>query len=182
MARLLESIRLRGILSPLITTQEMYLIDGHRRLACAKVLGLRTVPVVRVNGSDADEAFVEINLCPRQVNGVEWLHIYLSGGKVHKEMLGNIKRIEAVCGADFLIQMRDMSISPSIWDAVARVTRFCDFDPHDQATMKRIVEWIVLGRRQYQFWQAMGRGITPTVLAKAVMSDKDIVASYRVVQ
>jgi ParB family transcriptional regulator, chromosome partitioning protein len=51
---LFESIRARGILVPLVitkhkTTENWEVISGHRRLACAKVLGLTEAPcVVRV--------------------------------------------------------------------------------------------------------------------------------------
>lgn len=44
--RLLESIREHGILVPLVVTSAGLLLDGHRRLECARELGIENVPVV----------------------------------------------------------------------------------------------------------------------------------------
>lgn len=42
---LLESIRLRGILNPIVITSDNRIISGHRRYSAAKALGIETVPV-----------------------------------------------------------------------------------------------------------------------------------------
>ncbi len=41
---LVASIRERGIREPLVTTEDQYVLSGHRRLAAAKLAGLREVP------------------------------------------------------------------------------------------------------------------------------------------
>ena len=41
---LLESIREHGILVPLVVAKDGEVLSGHRRLACARILGIRSVP------------------------------------------------------------------------------------------------------------------------------------------
>lgn len=61
---LVESIRQKGILSPLLIAHNNRIISGHRRWSAAKLLGLAEVPVV-VFGSeddlDIEEALIEAN-------------------------------------------------------------------------------------------------------------------------
>ena len=48
--QLVESINAKGILEPLVITEDMVLLSGHRRRAAAKYLGLSTVPVRMLEG------------------------------------------------------------------------------------------------------------------------------------
>jgi len=48
--QLVESINKKGILEPLVITEDMVLLSGHRRRAAAKYLGLSTVPVRMLEG------------------------------------------------------------------------------------------------------------------------------------
>src|SRR5262249_15910649 len=58
---LAASIREKGVLVPLVLTEDNYILSGHRRFAAAKLAGLREVPCVtqegvqRVLGEDDDD-------------------------------------------------------------------------------------------------------------------------------
>jgi hypothetical protein len=51
-----DSIRVNGIMQPLILNADGEVIDGRHRLAAAIALGLPTVPVVTVTGNEVDAA------------------------------------------------------------------------------------------------------------------------------
>jgi hypothetical protein len=69
---LIESIRERGIVVPLVVTEENLLLDGHRRLDAAKEAGLTQVPVriEKVDGERSVEKALVIltNLRRRHLN------------------------------------------------------------------------------------------------------------------
>ena len=46
---LADDIRRRGVLVDLLVTKDVLLLDGHRRLAAAKLAGLTRVPVERLD-------------------------------------------------------------------------------------------------------------------------------------
>jgi len=58
---LVASIAEHGILEPLVVTAKRIVISGHRRLAAAKTLGLKTVPARQVCFDDETYALVEFN-------------------------------------------------------------------------------------------------------------------------
>lgn len=61
---LVDSVRRKGVLNPLLVTQDGMVISGHRRLDAARRAGLRDVPIVRfgsVDELDVLEALIESN-------------------------------------------------------------------------------------------------------------------------
>src|SRR4051812_7701701 len=58
-AQLRESIRLRGVLQPLLVTSDSVLIDGHMRYAVVRDLGLKKFPI-RVLGNLTEVERVEL--------------------------------------------------------------------------------------------------------------------------
>lgn len=60
-ADLVESIRVHGLLQPVVVTEDNLLVAGHRRLEAAKKLGWEEVPCVTVDGEQADAILVAAN-------------------------------------------------------------------------------------------------------------------------
>lgn len=61
---LIESIRQRGVLNPILITGDNLIVSGHRRWGAAIAAGLETVPVVVYTGDDSldiEEALIESN-------------------------------------------------------------------------------------------------------------------------
>lgn len=61
---LIESIRQRGVLNPILVTGDNLIVSGHRRWGAAIAAGLETVPVVVYTGDDVldiEEALIESN-------------------------------------------------------------------------------------------------------------------------
>lgn len=59
---LAKSMRLLGVLEPIVITKDQYIVSGHRRHAAAKLAGLKTVPCRMLNIRRADDidAFVRL--------------------------------------------------------------------------------------------------------------------------
>jgi hypothetical protein len=88
------------ILQPLIVDERRNLIDGHRRLACAKILGMKEVPVRFLYGTDQEirNAFVVLNEPVRKLTSAEATYVYIKGGSVSDKDLKPIVRLEKLIG------------------------------------------------------------------------------------
>lgn len=60
LAELKESIKLNGLLQPVIVDSEMNLIAGHRRLAAVKALGWAYVPAIIYNGGQENREILAV--------------------------------------------------------------------------------------------------------------------------
>ena len=71
---LVESIRAKGLLIPVIVNKKHEVVDGHRRIAACKKIGHKTIPFI-VRDKDYDEAtiianYIRLNLTAEQVGEI----------------------------------------------------------------------------------------------------------------
>jgi len=173
-----ESIRARGIIVPLVIDTNGNVIDGHRRLACAKALGLQVVPAVVVQADSS--LYSELNDVTRRLNGKEWLHVFARGvqaGKAHNKHLVEIERL---CGREMIERMRRENLSSSVYKVARAVCRYTGTDPADDKWMRTVITWIVEGHRQAMAHWAMADGIKPQRLYEVVRDGRDIRRRYLV--
>src|SRR5215471_7476216 len=78
---LLLSIQKYGILEPLVLNRDLILADGHRRLACAKLLDMEEVPVAihREFDLDAPALWVVLNAETMSLTPAQWLDAVVHG-------------------------------------------------------------------------------------------------------
>ena len=96
--QLVESINEKGILEPLVITEDMVLLSGHRRRAAAKYLGLSTVPVRMLEGV----IFSDLSKQER----LEQLRLY----NQQREKSASEKIREAMVGVDPLMAHNELKI------------------------------------------------------------------------
>jgi ParB-like chromosome segregation protein Spo0J len=96
-ARLVEDIRKRGVLVPLIAKLDNTLLAGHNRLSVALELGLRTVPVqyvvTQLSEEEEREFIVKDNLLRRQLTLDDRLKLYRALYKNFDERV-NLRPVE----------------------------------------------------------------------------------------
>lgn len=172
--RLEESIAARGIITPLIVDQDGILVDGHRRLACAKRLGISHVPVVVVHDSDGS-LYPEINDSLRRWQSVEWLYRHQLGGTVPERQRRNIELIAELCGPELLALMADTRQSPHAILTIAKFAcRRMDIDPLDRAFFGKTISWLVRRRYSSRVYRSLGDGMPPDYLYRCISEDKAI--------
>lgn len=102
--QLMKSIEKLGIIQPLSITDKNIVVDGNRRLACAKLLKLKTVPcIVRefATKREMDELFESINTSMMKINSKQEVYIYERGGIISAKTLREIELIKAIGGVSF---------------------------------------------------------------------------------
>jgi hypothetical protein len=95
--RLMEEIRLRGLVYPILITADRDVIDGYRRLASCRALGHTTIECI-VSGLDRDEAFTMVNTSAIPIGGKGWLEIGMGNGFMPEKMRKQYDELFALVG------------------------------------------------------------------------------------
>ena len=105
--KLAESIRMHGILSPLLIDSNNQILSGTRRWKAARELGLPHVPAIRFEGSalDAEQALIEANRQREKTAGQK--------ARETAELFRIEKALAAVRRASTLIQNVPDTVPPS---------------------------------------------------------------------
>ena len=173
---LLESIQAYGIIAPLVVDQDTgLLIEGHRRLECAKRLGLGKVPVVfGPRNVPRDVVFETINRTTRKMTGKEWTKMGAKGLKVAPHIEYCMSRMRALLGDSFVqeIAQQGKAIN-SISQSMVMIAKHLDWNTEDPERMGQVVRWILNGNSA-KARAAVVAGISPDILAQAIESMSDI--------
>ncbi|MFN8469588.1 MAG: ParB N-terminal domain-containing protein [Caldilineaceae bacterium] len=168
---------LGGIVVPLIVSKDMRLIDGHRRLACAKRLKMKEVPAIVTSlGLQAGWAGLNTSAMPitsRQfikANSMGLDDAYLSRSQRRK-----IQRLRTLAGDHYEEIARD-GISTNVLSIVNRIGGATN-DKSD-AWLSRVLLWVIRHHMQTPARKAIEAGVSPAVLCDAIRQDYPLVQSW----
>lgn len=170
---LLESMRRYGFLSefPIITDPHGHVIDGHRRLACAKLLGIKRVPCVVSNINPAD-LWGEICQDSRPLSpteaGVAYLHGLDPLPTKHAKKVGDFI---ALAGQDTFEYVVNNGYSYTILAQAKGIANFCNKSSED-GFVRKTLYWLIKHRMQYLVRSAITHNFaTPRGLAERIEAD-----------
>lgn len=83
--RLIAEIADRGLIYPILITSDRDVIDGNRRLAACRALGLKTIECI-VSDLDRDQAFTVVNTTAIPIGGKGWLEIGMGNGYLPEKL------------------------------------------------------------------------------------------------
>lgn len=178
---LMADIRGRGILVPLIVGRDNILADGHRRLACAKALGIQRVPVVRYD-APAEELYT-INTTARPLRTSDWFAAYAQGlapGSVNNKTARDILEIERLIGNDAARAMAARGRSPHILTWARRAAIYCN-DPTDEF-VREALRWLDECNQQFALRKALDvpPTIPPETLKMAIVNRQKLAFTWTV--
>ena len=109
--KLSESVGKYGVIQPLLITADRDLVDGNRRLAAAKMAGIKTVECIILPVElDRDEVFKEVNTTAEKIGGKGWLDACRKGyKKAPTEVLiqyQELLKLIGTYGVDLLIEKK----------------------------------------------------------------------------
>jgi len=144
---LVESIRVRGVLQPLIATTDGVILAGHRRFEAAKEAGLSSVPVRLFDSSDPnDEDIVCLieNLLRTDLTPIE-IGRYLIRLEEHNKMsIGDISAATGISRPTVNRYLRVMRGPEAIKEALAQdrigIGAAAALAKHDAATVMEIID------------------------------------------
>lgn len=174
-----QSIRDLGmIVVPLIISRDMRLIDGHRRLACAKKLGMVEVPCI-ITSLGLQEGWTRINTSSMPISGKQFVYASAAGlddAYLPKSQRRKIQRLRQLAGEHY-DELADQGISTNVLDTVNRVARHTG-DKSD-VWLSAILLWVVRHKLQYVIRKAIDGGITPEAMRNAIKEDRELRQSWQ---
>ncbi len=181
LARLKNSIEKAGkIIVPLVVSSDGYLADGHRRLACAKLLGYDMVPVI-ISHSPLSDLWSECNCATKSITGKDWLYASTHGMESDVTMPKNVTRqIEALQSLLTPDELSDISTrrSPGIISTVREVSVYVNDDTHE--FQRKLLLWLD------KFGQDIVRAaikyaeVDPEVIRLVIEQDRPLRRSWKI--
>lgn len=169
---LVQSIQEVGLIVPVLVDQKNNLVDGHRRVAAFRKLGLDEIPALVVSG-DRSKLFSHVNANSAKFSGNQQLHIYLHD----KEACGAkarcwLEEAEEVLGRNLLERMAKDGYSVSTYTTAKKVAN--EADKKNPDTLRKIVKWMMHFNCAGTVHKALKAGTPVGIILAAVERHKPI--------
>jgi hypothetical protein len=176
---LTESIEKIGLLYPILVDKGNNVIDGHRRLSACEELEWDSVPVLVVEGDQA-ELFGAIGQSVRPLYGNETLHVYLKEPRaIGTRVRARIQSAEEVVGRKAIRDLAAGGLSISTWDVARRICRLSDQETPDM--QKKVLNWLVKHKISGLVERALRGGADVAEIISAVNKDRPVKSKWGVV-
>lgn len=169
--KLLASIDDVGLLYPLLVDEDNNLIDGHRRLACARKLGWKAIPVIKVS-SEFEHVYGSIQSAAERINGNDLLGIYLRNkNALLSDQRRRPERIEEICGRKSVEMLYKAGLTYGTFDIALRVFKYLQ---DDEMEIAQILAWTVKHGLGGTLRHLLDAGVKASTLKNAILQDRKL--------
>lgn len=173
------SIREFGVLVPILIDKKFRLIDGHRRLACAKELSLPIIPAIVVeNQLTNDELYEKVNTTSRKLNSHDMIYIFINGGEVPALAKNKILELKSYIGEKELINFGNQYVSYNVINIARNACRYC-YQQFDDNFMKTAILWLVNKKQAHVARLFMEGEGNPAVLMSAIKENRVLKTEWK---
>ena len=168
-----DSIARLGILTPLTVSRDKRLIDGHRRLACAKALGMTEVPCLVVSVG-LQEGWTEHNVHTAPISAAQLMYansLGLSEEYIPPKQRSIIARFRETAGERYE-EFSAAGVSPNAIHAAWKAAKYVGRDT--MGWKRKILWWMIDTTSQWHTERAIRLGFDPVVLRSAIMEGKPL--------
>lgn len=168
---LVNSIGAIGLMQPILVTTKNIIIDGHRRVAAHKELGIETILAIVGNG-DPNEIYANLSYTSRKIGGNESLAVYYREPTAVQPMLkARFDNMIAVIGNARLQRILKEGLSISVYNRARQICMYCDQDL-DKVPM--ILDWLMTVQPSQTIKEAITQNVSGSIIMKAVRANKKI--------
>lgn len=162
-----DSIKSHGILQPILVDSKLNIIDGHRRVTCAKQLKM-SIPCIIIDSKiNTKEQFNNVNSTSRKITSRDMIYIYLNGGVVSKKTQQDIIELQSIIGNDNLKKLANSQTSTLILGYSKRIASYCDIRDNGDF-LKKTILWMFKHKMSNQVRRAIESNLSPSILKKAI--------------
>lgn len=169
LSNLRESIRKHGVLQPVTLTSDNYLADGHRRVACARELGIETIPAIYRDGT-LSELWSELNIGTLAPRPKTWLEAVAAGMSIDgapERIKRSITELIELVGEEGIDYYATLQRSPHIVRMVRYIANYAEDGTTD--FMRATLKWLDQHQQQFSARRAIADGCPPDVLHDAII-------------
>lgn len=162
---------------PLIIDADKNLIDGHRRLASAKILKMSKVPVVQMDSKlSKDKAYEIINSTSKKISNHDLIFIYVNGGSVPKRALNQITQLEEIVGSEGLKKLGERGATYTVLKYAWIVRKYCG--ETSDSFLRKTVFWLIDNKMIYAVRRAMEAKAKKEIISKAIALGRPLKVKY----
>ena len=164
------NIKTHGLITPIVLSKNLVVIDGHRRLNCLKDLGVRKVNAIiheTVTNRNYDTMFVAANENSMTITPAQEAERYLAGAKISKRTEKVIKELETVAGRPFIKRIVANKKSPTTYYIALK--QFQNYTKQvKRSVLRKVVYWMLNVGSAYKLKAAIGDFIPIDLLMNAI--------------
>ncbi len=144
MRELLRSMSEIGLLYPILVDEQNEVIDGHRRLACARELGWEVIQAIVIESARGhrDAIYASVNSTAAKMTGNEMLSAWLVNQKAanpRKQKL--FAEMTDVLGRPAVARLCENGLSARVYQTAVRLGKYCGDSGVD--FVRRATKWLV---------------------------------------
>ncbi len=173
---LMSSVAANGMPVPIVITEDKHVGDGHRRLACAKLLGWTEVPAVVWPGKTAEQIWSTLNAHQMNMTAAQWLEAVVCGmsidqPEIPRRLANDIRELLEILDQDTVWRLIEEGRSPDILSTAKYINRKIEWSDREHlvATIKWLIEYNASNKARNIISGAYDVGI----LAEAIESNRD---------
>lgn len=165
------------VLVPVLVDQGMNLIDGHRRVACCKALGITTIEASIVDVSDSSQAWSDVNSTAQNVRTKDWISAYVLGMGVDvmpKRVSKIVSETERLCGEEFIksIASDGKRGRGDLYSVAKSLSNYVGDD--SDKFMKAAIMYMDKRGNQFMMRRAMAACLNPKTLRSKILRNRPI--------
>lgn len=169
--KLVDSMDLIGLLQPVVIAEDFTIIEGHRRVAAAKVLEWDDIECVVIK-EDPATVYASVNASLRKMSGNDSLSIWLKNPHaVPQQLHSKFGEMMNLLGKELVRRLVDGGHSYRVFSTACRIQRYCGFDSEQ---LKAITRWLIETATIGQVMKALEAGESAAAIAKAIKNNKAI--------
>lgn len=173
---MLNDIREQGVMYPVSLSRDGFLGDGHRRVACAKIIGLKSIPAMRFDKSV--EQLFRLNGIQRPVTDRDWVQVWVSGNHdVPNKNSKRIGRVIEIVGEAGMQALAAKQRGTSMLDVTRMIVNYCEKD--EPEFIHKTFWWLLNTGQQFAARSAMRTGVSPDILEDAVLNNRHIIREWK---
>ena len=168
---LLVSMRKHGYIEfyPILLSADGKVGDGHRRLECAKMLGIDSVPVLRTDKTV--EELIAYNAGAKTFRTIEWDTVSFSKVEVSSDVARWHKLLDDIAGPSALALVSEYGKSSRI-SAYLRSMLLYIGKIGDKEYGLNALRWMLANNQQRAIIDAMKDSVSPSIILDAISNNR----------
>ena len=180
---IVKSIRKMGVIQPPIVTNDLEIVDGHRRVTASRIIdnkGEIDVLVIphsmKKDKARVNEIFVEASSNMNKISSSQELEMYLKPGGRHlvrQKTLNDIEALKAIAGRPFLQRVKDKGHSPTTYMHVLKIYKEYTSVTSD-ADLRKVLYYVANVSNASRFRAALDYCIPVEALHAAINNKEEL--------
>lgn len=140
--KLAESMSRIGLICPIIVDGKNVVIEGHRRLAAAKLLGWEVIQAQVITGINPNIIYADLNSTSSRISGNDALTVWLEVPEaVSDRQAAKFKEMAETLGLSLVRRIQAEGYSAWIYNVAIRIAQY--LSTKDEDVIKSIVKWLL---------------------------------------